>query len=337
MSVLIIDDAADMRESLRMVLEAEGFTDVVTAASAREAFRRVGLDGVAPSVTPDVILMDILMPDVNGVAACKRFKQDPRTADVPILMITGQSQDEVLSAAFAAGAIDFITKPVKIVELVARLRSALTLKRELDDRRRREQELLRVTQQLKDANENLQRLSDQDALTGVANRRSFEAHLAHEWSRAAREQTPLASIMIDIDYFKRFNDRYGHPRGDECLRQVARALAAPLKRPGDLLARYGGEEFVILLPWTGLPGAVALAEKLHGRVSALRIPHADSAAAPHVTISLGVACTIPTRQMKAGALIEAADQALYVAKEHGRNRVEVCTEAAELEWSSGRR
>lgn len=322
MSILIVDDAEDMRLSLRMVLEAEGFSDVQTARSAREAFRMLGLEGESAVLAPDVILMDILMPVVNGVEACKRFKQDPRTADVPVLMITGASQDEVLAAAFAAGAIDYITKPLKVIELVARLRSAITLKRELDARRGREHELLRVTRQLKEANETLQRLSDQDALTGVANRRSFDAHLANEWNRAAREQTPLSLVMLDIDYFKRFNDQYGHPRGDDCLRQVARTLAAPLKRPGDLIARYGGEEFVILLPWTGLAGAVGLAEKLRGLVEALQIPHAQSLAADHVTISLGAACTIPKRSAPAESLIEAADQALYLAKERGRNRVE---------------
>jgi diguanylate cyclase (GGDEF)-like protein len=336
MSILIIDDSADMRVSLKAVLEVEGFPDVATAGSAREAYRLLGLEGTPATLTADVILMDIMMPNVNGVAACRRFKQEPRTADVPILMITGQSQDEILQAAFAAGATDYITKPVKVVELVARLRSAQTLKRELDERRRREQELLRVTSQLKQANETLQKLSDQDALTGVANRRSFDGHLVHEWSRAAREQTPLSIIMIDIDYFKRYNDHNGHLRGDECLRQVAGALTAPLKRPGDLLARYGGEEFVILLPWTGLAGALALAEWLHKRVADLGIPHADSQAADRVTISVGVACTIPTRQMKAEALIEAADQALYTAKERGRNRVEVYSEVPDIDWLGAR-
>jgi diguanylate cyclase (GGDEF)-like protein len=324
MSILIVDDSADMRESLQMVLEAEGFTDVYTAASPQAAFQLLGLEGNTDHPPPiDVILMDILMPQGNGVEACRRLKQHPRTVDIPILMITGQSQDGVLAAAFDAGAADYITKPIKPVELVARLRSALTLKHELDARRSREQDLLRVTHQLQEANQQLQRLSDQDALTGVANRRSFDTHLAYEWSRAAREQTPLALIMIDIDYFKAFNDHYGHPHGDECLKQVAQALAGPLKRPGDLLARYGGEEFIILLPWTGLPGAMALAERLRNRVTGLRIPHRRSAAADHVTISLGVACDIPTRQATPQELIEAADQGLYAAKEKGRDRIEV--------------
>jgi diguanylate cyclase (GGDEF)-like protein len=330
MSILIVDDSPDMRESLRMVLEAEGFSDIWTAASPREAFQLLGQEGETGPPPVDVILMDILMPQGNGVEACRRLKQDPRTADIPILMITGQSQEEVLTAAFDAGAIDFITKPVKPVELVARLRSALVLKHELDARRSREQELLRVTHQLQEANLQLQRLSGQDALTGIANRRSFDSHLTYEWSRAAREQTPLSLLMIDIDYFKAFNDQYGHPRGDECLKQVAQALAVPLKRPGDLLARYGGEEFIILLPWTGLPGAVALAERLRARVAALQIPHRRSAVAAHVTISVGVGCVIPTRQATPNDLIEIADQALYAAKEKGRNRIETLGELLDV-------
>jgi diguanylate cyclase (GGDEF)-like protein len=331
MSILIVDDAIDMRQSLQAVLEAEGFTDVYSVASAQEAYRFLGLEGGQTVASVDVILMDILMPRVDGVEACQRIKQAPQTADIPVLMITGQNEDDVLTTAFAAGAIDFITKPLKVVELVARLRSALTLKQELDARRSREEELLRVTHQLQEANQTLQRISAQDALTGVANRRSFDSHLAHEWSRAAREQKPLSLIICDIDYFKAFNDYYGHPRGDECLRQVARALRAPVKRPGDLVARYGGEEFVVLLPWTVLSGAVALAEKLRERIASLRIPHARSLAAPHVTLSLGAASVIPLRQARTAGLVEAADQALYAAKERGRNRVEFFSKVRETE------
>jgi len=325
MGILIVDDAADMRCSFQAALEIEGFTDVFAVASAKEAFRFLGLEQPERVAAIDVILMDNRMPHLDGVSACLRLKQDPRTADIPILVITGYDEDEMLTAAFDAGAVDFITKPIKVVELAARLRSALALKQELDGRRSREQELLRVTQELREANQKLQHLSDQDALTGVANRRLFSSHLTHEWSRAAREQIPLSLIMIDLDHFKAFNDCYGHPRGDDCLRQVARTLGAPLKRPGDLLARYGGEEFVVLLPWTGLTGAMALAERLRDRVMTLAIPHEDSAVGPWVTLSLGVACTVPRRQTVPERLIEAADQALYAAKKHGRNRVEVST------------
>lgn len=335
MGILIVDDSADMRESMQMVLQAEGFNDVYVVASAEQAFRFLGLEGDNPVAKIDVILMDNMMPRLSGVAACRRIKQHAQTADIPILMITGLNEDAVLTSAFAAGAVDFITKPVKVVELLARLKSAMTLKQELDARRCREEELLRVTMQLQEANQTLQRLSDQDALTGVANRRSFNSHLAQEWSRGAREQLPLSLIMIDIDYFKMFNDVYGHPRGDECLKQVARTLSGPIHRPADLVARYGGEEFVILLPWTGIAGAVALAENLREQVAALNIPHIRSAAAPYVTLSLGVACTIPKRQATPEELIEAADQALYNAKAQGRNRVEVYSEMLALAPEKG--
>ncbi|MCI0528688.1 MAG: diguanylate cyclase, partial [Nitrospira sp.] len=176
-------------------------------------------------------------------------------------------------------------------------------------------------QQLREANQTLLRLSAQDGLTGIANRRRFEEFLDLEWKRALREATTLSLIMLDIDFFKTYNDTYGHQAGDKCLKQVASVLNSTLHRPGDLVARYGGEEFVVVLPKTDAKGAVSVAETMRTRVEALGIAHTHSKASPHVTISLGVATTIPKHDVSPLDLIATADEALYQSKQEGRNRV----------------
>ena len=188
---------------------------------------------------------------------------------------------------------------------------------------RANQELTRIRQQLTLSNTQLERLSTLDTLTGLANRRRFDEVLRQEWRRSAREGTPLSLVFCDIDFFKNFNDGYGHLAGDECLVKVAQAVRAVSNRPGDLAARYGGEEFVLVLSGTGEEGARTLAEKLRARIEELRIPHAHSRLAPHLTISLGVASTVPRPGSAPEDLLNLADHALYAAKEEGRNRVKV--------------
>jgi diguanylate cyclase (GGDEF)-like protein len=311
-----------MRTSTQTVLESAGYTEVVTAPSAQAAFRLLGIDNPDQEPPPiDVILMDVTMPHVDGIEACRRFKSDERFRDIPVIMVTGRTEESDLATAFAAGAIDYITKPIKVIEMLARLRSALTLKHELDGRNARQQELIEVTRQLREANQSLQRLSTLDALTGVPNRRSFNNSLYREWGRAVRDTVPISLIMIDVDHFKAYNDHYGHPQGDECLRQVAKILHDQVKRPGDMLARYGGEEFVALLTHTGIEGATAVAEALRASVDRLHLEHACSAVSDHVTVSVGVASAIPDRNSTPDDLVSAADQALYEAKHQGRNRV----------------
>lgn len=187
------------------------------------------------------------------------------------------------------------------------------------------QRLAQVVGELEKARDELHRLSFLDGLTGVANRRYLDAQLDSEWRRAAREEGWLGAVMVDIDHFKRYNDAYGHLAGDECLRRVAQAMAASLRRPGDFLARYGGEEFLVLLPGADLAGALALAQRLRRAVEALDLPHADSPVAPRVTVSLGVAVARPqpADPPQAGEqdLLARADRALYQAKQAGRNQV----------------
>jgi diguanylate cyclase (GGDEF)-like protein len=236
-------------------------------------------------------------------------------------MVTATVQIKELQMAFAAGAIDYITKPLNKVELLARVSSALRLKREIDNRKAREQELLKLTQRLEELNQMLQRLSSLDGLTGIANRRHFDLVLKQEWRRAIRDATPLSLVLIDVDFFKAYNDTYGHQMGDDCLKRVTDSLKGVVKRPTDLIARYGGEEFVVLLPKTDIEGASALAEEMRTGVEALGIAHARSQVTDRVTISLGVATIVPNRDSSSTELVAEADQALYRAKQEGRNRV----------------
>ena len=177
--------------------------------------------------------------------------------------------------------------------------------------------------ELAEANAELQRISQEDTLTGLANRRRFDACFAKEWKWMLREQRPLALILCDVDYFKQYNDTYGHLQGDQCLREVAHALRENVHRPGDLVARYGGEEFAAILVDTDLEGALAVAQAFRQAVQKRRIPHETSSVDQHVTLSIGVASLVPEAGLEPEGLVSLADQALYLAKQQGRNRVQV--------------
>jgi diguanylate cyclase (GGDEF)-like protein len=245
-------------------------------------------------------LLAVVMPGMDGHEVCRRLKADEATLDIPVIFVTAQGDEAAETQGLALGAVDFITKPINPAIVRARFKTLITLKSQFD--------LLRQWVYM-------------DGLTGVHNRRYFDERLAGEWSRAARSGTELSLVLLDVDCFKRYNDLYGHLAGDACLRKVAECRRLPLKRPGDLVARYGGEEFVCLLPDTGLRGALELAQQLGAAVEALDIPHADSAAGPVVTVSLGVCCATHGAHGAADALVSAADAKLYRAKGGGLNRI----------------
>lgn len=310
MCILIVDDSRTCRNLIHSFLSGAKFTNLVMTKSAVEAFGILGMSHPSDrALAVDLILMDIVMKGVSGIEATLQIKQTEALCDVPIVMITGSEKKETFEEAFTAGAVDYISKPVDKMELRVRVRSALKLKREIDLRKQREREL--------------ELLSSLDGLTGIANRRVFDSALENEWKRDRREGKPLSVVMIDIDYFKPYNDYNGHQIGDDCLKQIGRALGSVPKRAGDLVARYGGEEFVVILPRTDSVHANGIAERLRAKVISLAIPHPYPEAAKVVSVSLGVATVIPTQNGSPADLLNMADKALYQAKKGGRNKVVV--------------
>ncbi|WP_347488973.1 PleD family two-component system response regulator [Desulfoscipio sp. XC116] len=328
MSILIVDDSPTISSLIKSYLINAGYTDLLFAASAKQAFQMLGvtLHGKLSgnfTTSIDLILLDIVLPDMDGREVCGIIKSIKHLQDTPIIIVTSLTDSAHLEMAFAAGATDYVTKPVNYIELLARISSALKLKHEMDHRKAREKKLLEVTRQLEKAVNQLNRLSSLDGLTGIANRRRFDEYLHIEWRRNIRNARPLSLFMADIDFFKAYNDTYGHQAGDECLKSVAKTLKNTLQRPGDLVCRYGGEEFAIILPETPSSGALSLANKMCLSVEALGINHQKSPAGNYVTISIGVATTLPTENSSPKEIIAAADQALYNAKHNGRNQVYV--------------
>lgn len=310
MSILIVDDSRLCQALLQSRLKKAGFDDLTFASSAKESFALLGINTLETlGNNIDLILMDNVMPDINGVEATQRIKAIGRLKDIPIIMITASEEMEVLQSAFDAGAIDFLKKPFNNIELLARVKSALKLKHEIDERKK-------VTKKL-------ELLSSRDSLTGIANRRHFDDFLNREWRRGFRDKIPLSLSLVDIDYFKKYNDGYGHQGGDNCLKQVAKKLSDTVRRPGDLVARYGGEEFVIVLGSTEVKEAAVIAEKIRATIEEMKILHKYREGGSVLTISVGVAGFIPNKNMSTAKLIEEADIALYKAKEAGRNNVVV--------------
>ncbi len=289
--VLVVDDSSDMRLALESVLAVEH--QVFTAANGPEGL------AIAASERPDVILLDVVMAGMDGYAVCAHLKSDPRTEDIPVLFLTSLAGEAEETLALEAGAIDFLVKPFRPRVVAARVRNHVELKRLRD--RIRQQSLV-------------------DGLTGVANRRRFDEELLEAWSACALNQKPLALIMLDVDYFKRYNDQFGHPEGDACLQAVAAVLARSVTSPGSLVARYGGEEFTCVLPEADALRAMDVAEHLCTEVRALGLPHPASDIENIVTISLGVASLRPAAGGEPQDLLLRADQQLYRAKSEGRNR-----------------
>lgn len=291
-TILLVDDVPANLSLLSGILRDD--YRIQLATSGPKALELV------EAAAPDLILLDIMMPEMDGHEVCKRLKSNPKTRDIPVLFVTAQNQVEDEEQGLMLGAMDYIHKPISPPIIKARVRNHIALKLQTDM---------------------LKRLSLVDGLTNVSNRRHFDETLDNEISRALRTQNHLSLMMIDVDYFKPFNDHYGHGQGDQCLIRIAQAMQAEISRPMDMLARYGGEEFVVLLPGTGLEGACQVAEALRRAVSSLQIAHASSPAAQHVTISIGVASRAMNDARSASEFLRQADQALYQAKQSGRNQV----------------
>jgi diguanylate cyclase (GGDEF)-like protein len=267
---------------------------------------------------PDIVLLDILLPGIDGIEVARRIRASERNGEwTPIIYLSAKNEEATVEAGLAAGGDDYLTKPISPIVLTAKLRAMQRLAQA-------QKSLLLLTQRLDEANRKLQELVHVDGLTGVANRRAFDARLTEEWRRCQRLRAPLTILLIDIDHFKKFNDSMGHLAGDDVLKRAALAIAGALYRPGDLVARYGGEEFAVILPGSDVEGAITVAERIRQAVAGLKIPHPASTTAPHLTISVGGTTAKPglTRCVSdATQLVDLADRALYRAKLGGRNQV----------------
>lgn len=288
--ILIVDDERININLLNALLKTD--YKIMVATDGEQALK------AAMTGKPELILLDIVMPGIDGYEVCRRLKATAATQTIPIIFITAMGEVENEAMGFALGAVDYIAKPFNSAVVKARVGVHMKLKRNGDM---------------------LENLASMDSLTEVPNRRAFNQTRKQEWARSLRDGLPISFVMIDIDMFKQYNDNYGHGAGDECLTRIARALSDCVQRPGDLLARYGGEEFAAILINTPEEGALRMAEIFHAAVAALQIPHAFSATAPHVTVSIGIATAIPSPSLTADILSEAADNMLYQAKNAGRN------------------
>ena len=301
--VCIVDDDPTALAATTAAL-SEHF-EIIVARSGQDALRLIGRN------PPDVVLLDVEMPGMDGVAVCRQLKGDPLTEHLPVVFLTAHGDEATELRGLDAGATDFVAKPARGPVVAARLKNLGRMKRMA--------ERLRIESQT-------------DGLTGLQNRAQLDRLLQHETLRALRQRLPLSLLLIDVDHFKAYNDHYGHLAGDGALRMVAQALQAATRRAGDQACRYGGEEFAMLLPGTDLAGAGRMADSVLQAVAAMGLPHAGSTTAPHLTLSVGIAALTPGIDLvfnpsvarHAGnlpeTLLASADAALYAAKRHGRNQ-----------------
>lgn len=310
--ILIVDDDAGTIKVLAEILKDVGKIHFTTKGEKALS--------MAQTVMPDIILLDVEMPDMNGFEVCEAIKRNPGFQDVPVMFVTSHADIDIETRALTSGAIDFIHKPPHPMVVKARVSNYLALKKQT---------------------ERLKMLSMVDGLTGIANRRAFDDALKQEWQRACRNHQQLSLLMIDVDHFKIFNDTYGHQAGDDCLRMIADVLDDTARRPGEMAARYGGEEFTVLLPNCTESQAVFLAEMICTEIRKLKKEHSGSPVAPYVTVSIGVSSMLNLKKGKNcwsgdegnqldspygltyNDLLNAADRALYAAKHQGRNRVSI--------------
>ena len=280
---------------------------ILTAALRQDYLVKVavnGSDALASAKSephPDLILLDVMMPEMDGYEVLRLLKENPATSRIPVIFVTAKASAIDEEAGLNLGAVDYITKPISIPITRARVRNHVALKLQADL---------------------LEELSLIDPLTQIPNRRRMDENLESEWKKALRCGKPLSILMIDIDHFKGYNDHYGHGAGDECLCRVAEVLSDGVSRSGDMVARYGGEEFAVILPETDLQSALLIAERLRQLVLGLNLPHAASRLGTRVTVSIGCATMDNATDItRTAGLLQKADSMLYQAKNLGRNRV----------------
>lgn len=318
--ILIVDDRVENLLTLEGLLDTPDI-ELIRALSGEEA--------LALTLDHDfaLVLLDVQMPTMNGYEVAELMRGNKKTKDIPIIFVTASEKNtQQLFKGYESGAVDYLLKPLQPMVLQSKVnvflqlyqqKEALTQKTvELDQRL---VELEELQQQLEETNEQLHLLSITDGLTGLYNKRHFNAMMEEEWSRACRQRTPLSLLWLDIDFFKPYNDTYGHAEGDESLRKVAQALSLSVNRSVDKVARVGGEEFAIILPGTDEEGAKYIMEKIRSTVENLALRHGKSTVSDYITISIGSCSCLPDKKKTISEMTINADKALYRAKDSGRN------------------
>jgi len=290
--ILIVEDSKLNQEVLRRILADEH--TIILAQTGDEALE------LARNEHPDLILLDIILPGMDGFDVLTELKKSDKTRTIPVIIISAMTKPDDEVKGLTLGAVDYITKPFHEIVVKTRVDTHLRILKQM-----------RV----------IEKFGFIDTLTNIPNRRQFDRDVIREWNRGKRDQTPFSILMIDVDHFKMYNDTHGHQQGDIALVTVASAIKTSLKRSTDIAARWGGEEFAVLLPETGLDGAMSVAEEIRKNVEASMIPGDDSVSVHNVTISIGVAPVVPTDDTNIAEIIRRADEALYKAKDSGRNRV----------------
>ncbi len=307
LTILLAEDDPFTLAMLEQILSEQGYR-IKMAANGQEALKTFYEDN-----NIDLIITDMNMPEMNGLELIRRIRDEGN--DLPIIVLTSNREIKTAVSAIYGGANAYLLKDENIEDtFVHAIEHAW-------DHYQLAREKHRLVIKLEEKNQELERLSFLDGLTGISNRRYFDIIIDKEWRRARRDKFPVAIAMIDIDYFKFYNDTYGHQAGDDCLKQVACALTEALFRPGDLIARYGGEEFVAVMPNIGLKGAMEVAERMQQNIRQQALPHKKSDVSDNITVSIGLACMVPDQTSETAQLIERADTYLYSAKNQGRNRI----------------
>ncbi len=307
MNILVIDDSLPILQYTCACIKDEGH-HAIAASSGSEAL------SILEQQKPDLILLDIIMPDMDGYEIAKKIRTILTDQWIPIIFLSAKIEDEDIVKGIEVGADDYLTKPISQTVLMAKIKAMQRIT-EIQNK------LLHLTKDLEKANSKLESLTHIDGLTGISNRRYFDECIEKEWRLAKRNGTAVSVLMIDADFFKQYNDTNGHQKGDDCLKVIATSIMEQLHRPGDMAYRYGGEEFVVILPDTNAEGTLTVGMTINNAIKELGIQYNSPEIDHPVTVSIGCALMIPYKDDAYRTLIERADKALYEAKENGRDQV----------------
>ncbi len=312
-TILIVDDEESLRKLLKSVLSEKGYR-VLTAFDGIEGY------DMALKHSPDLILLDIMMPEIDGYEVLERLKNNIKTSHIPVIFLTAKVDDEDRVKGLEAGAVDYIIKPFYIREVLARIKIHLKLKEYENKLKLKNRELEEFSDLLLKLNAKLEEMARKDELMQIWNRRAFNEQMERTHNYSVRYNSPYTLVIADLDHFKNYNDLYGHQAGDVVLQKVAQAINKSC-RITDFIARYGGEEIVVILPETEETTGYVFAQRIIKAVRDLNILHEKNANFGIVTISAGVASYSPGEEGGWDVIVRRADEAMYRAKNSGRNKV----------------